>query len=94
MTCVSGVEAKLLSMVVAVRVPLHWIEFICMCGSDGKESPCNAGDSGSIHGSGRSSGNGNGNPLSVFSPREFHGQRSLAGYGVAKKQDGTTNTHN
>ena len=37
-----------------------------MCGfnrSVGKESPCNAGDLGSISGLGRSSGEGNGNPL-------------------------------
>ena len=32
-------------------------------GSDGKESACNAGDPGSIPGSGRSSGEGNGYPL-------------------------------
>ena len=32
-------------------------------GSDGKESTCNAGDLGSIPGSGRSPGEGNGNPL-------------------------------
>ena len=32
-------------------------------GSDGKASACNAGDLGSIPGSGRSSGEGNGNPL-------------------------------
>ena len=32
-------------------------------GSDGKESACNAGDMGSIPGSGRSPGEGNGNPL-------------------------------
>ena len=32
-------------------------------GSDGKESACNVGDSGSISGSGRSPGEGNGNPL-------------------------------
>ena len=32
-------------------------------GSDDKESACNAGDSGSIPGSGRSPGGGNGNPL-------------------------------
>ena len=32
-------------------------------GSDGKESPCNAGDLASIPGLGRSSGEGNGNPL-------------------------------
>ena len=32
-------------------------------GSDGKEFACNAGDLGSIPGSGRSSGEGNGNSL-------------------------------
>ena len=32
-------------------------------GSDGKESACNVGDLGSIPGSGRSPGEGNGNPL-------------------------------
>ena len=32
-------------------------------GSDGKESPCNAGDPGSIPGLGRSPGEGNGDPV-------------------------------
>ena len=32
-------------------------------GSDGKETACNAGNLGSIPGSGRSPGEGNGNPL-------------------------------
>ena len=32
-------------------------------GSDGKESACNVGDLGSIHGLGRSPGGGHGNPL-------------------------------
>ena len=32
-------------------------------GSDGKESTCNAGDPGSVPGSGRSPREGNGNPL-------------------------------
>ena len=34
-----------------------------LCGSDGKVSAFNAGDPGSIPGSGRSPGEGNGNPL-------------------------------
>ena len=44
-------------------------------GSDGKESACNAGDPGSIPGSGRKW-------LStpVFLPGEFHEQRSPVGY--------------
>ena len=36
------------------------------CSSDGKESACNAGDLGSIPGSGRSPGEGNGNPVWYF----------------------------
>ena len=44
----------------------------------------NAGDPGSIPGSGRSPGEGNGNP--VFLPGESHGQRSLTVHGVAKSQ--------
>ena len=46
------------------------------------------GDVGSIPGSGRSPGVGNGN-TPVFLPGKFHGQRSLAGYivhGVTKNQ--------
>ena len=45
-----------------------------------KESACNAGDTGSIPGSGRSPGVRNGNPTPVFLPGKFHGQRSLMGY--------------
>ena len=48
-------------------------------GSDGKESACNAGDEGSIPGSGRSPGEGNGNPLQ-YSCLESPTDRSLAGY--------------
>ena len=49
-------------------------------GSDGQESVYNAVDLDSIPGSGRSPGEGNGNPSPVFLPGEFHGQRSLVGY--------------
>ena len=47
-----------------------------------KNSPVNAGDArdvGSIPGSGRSLGIGNGN-LPIFLPGKCHGQRSLADY--------------
>ena len=37
-------------------------------GSDGQESACNAGNLGSIPGTGRSPGEGNGNPLQYFWP--------------------------
>ena len=49
-------------------------------GSDDKESACNAGDLGSIPGSGRSHGEENGNPLQYSCLRESHVQRRLAGY--------------
>ena len=45
---------------------LSWTEIQCTCfpgGSDGKESACNVGDLDLIPGSGRSAGEGNGNPL-------------------------------
>ena len=44
-----------------------------------KNLPVMREDLGSRPGLGRSRGEGNGYPL-VFLPREFHGQRSLAGY--------------
>ena len=44
-----------------------------------KESPCNAGDLGSIPGLGRSSGGGHGNLLQYSCLENPHGQRSLAG---------------
>ena len=46
----------------------------------GKNLPADAGDAGSICGSGRTPGGGNGNPTPVLCP-ESHGQRSLAGCG-------------
>ena len=49
-------------------------------GSEGEASACNVGDLGSIPGSGRSPGEGNGTPLPVFLPGESHGQRSLVGH--------------
>ena len=46
----------------------------------GKEAAGNAGDEGSISGSGRSPGEGNDKPTPVFLPREFSGQKNLVGY--------------
>ena len=48
-------------------------------GSDGKESVCNAGDSGSILGQ-EDPLEKQWLPTPVFLPGEFHGQRSLVGY--------------
>ena len=55
-------------------------------GSDGKESACSAGDTGSIPGLGRSPGEGNGNPFQYSCVEKSHGQRSLGAtvHGVTK----------
>ena len=49
-------------------------------GSDGKASAYNVGDPGSNIGSGRSPGEGNGNPLQYSCLEKSHGWRSLVGY--------------
>ena len=50
-------------------------------GSEGKGSACDAGDLSLIPGSGRSPGEGNGNPSQYFGlENSIHGQRSLGGY--------------
>ena len=66
-------------------------------GSDGKASAYNAGDPGSIPGLGRSSGEGNGNPLQYFClenlqyPCLENGQRSVVGYSPwGRKESDTT----
>ena len=58
-------------------------------GSEVKNLPANAGDMGSIPGSGRSPGVGNGNPPQYSCLENPHGEWSLVGYtvhGVAKSQ--------
>ena len=47
-----------------------------------KKLPANVGDAGSIPGSGRSPGEGNGNPLQYSCLVKSHGWRSLVGYGL------------
>ena len=66
------------------------------CSSNGKESACNAGDQGSIPGSGRSTEEGNGNHPSILASRipwtekpgglQFMGSQRVG-------HDGGTNTH-
>ena len=59
--------------------------------SDGKESVGNAGDLGSISGSGRSPGEGNGNPLQYPCLENPCGQKSLVGYSPwGRKESDTT----
>ena len=60
------------------------------CGSDGKESTCNAGDLGSVPGLGRSPREGDGNPL------QYSGMENSMGYtvhGVAKSRIQMSNFH-
>ena len=56
--------------------------------SNGKESACNAGDLGLIPGSGRSPGEGNGNPLqySCLEDSMDRGAWGAAVHGVAKSR--------
>ena len=62
--------------------------------SDGKTSACDAGDLGSIPGSGRSLGEGNGNPLQYPCLENPHGQRILVGYSPwGRKELDTTYTY-
>ena len=62
-----------------------------LSGSEVKVSACNAGDLGSIPGSGRSPGEGNGNPTPVFLPGESRGRRSLVGYSPWGHKESDTN---
>ena len=59
-------------------------------GSEVKASACNAGDLGSIPGSGRSPGEGNGNPLQYSCLEKSHGQRSLVGYSPQGRKESDT----
>jgi len=61
-----------------------------------KNLPANAGDSrdaGLIPGSGRSSGEGNGNPLHYFLPGKFHGLRSLVDYSPRGREESDMTEH-
>ena len=60
-------------------------------GSDGKESTCSVRDLGSIPGSRRSPGEGNGNALQYSCLENPHGQRSVVGYSQrGRKMSDTT----
>jgi len=71
------------------------ILYIVVYGSEVKASAYSVGDLGSIPGSGRSPGEGNGNPTPVFLPGESHGRRSLVGYSPRghKESDTTERLH-
>ena len=71
-------------------LPMSFLDF--PEGSDSKASAYNVGDPGSIPGSRRSPGEGNGNPLL---PGKSHGRRSLVGYSLwsHKESDTTERLH-
>ena len=59
----------------------------------GKEFTCNAEDAGSVPGSGRSPGEGNGKHTPVLLSGKSHGQKSLVGYSprhLGRKESDTT----
>ena len=58
---------------------IEWASMV-KSGSVVKNLPANAGDVGSIRGSGRSPAGGNGQPTPVFLPEKSHGQSSLVGH--------------
>ena len=59
-------------------------------GSDNKESACNAGDPGSIPGSGRCPWRWKWQPTTVFLPGEFHRQRSPVGFSPWGRRESDT----
>ena len=69
--------AMTLRLLTAHKWDLHLEDLDLPGGSDGKESACHAGDSGSIPGLRKFP---HWQPTPVFLPGEFYGQRSLTGY--------------
>ena len=96
MKCFLGIsdfleETSSLSQSIVSSLPFHWSLRGFPGSSDGKASACNSGDLGSIPGSGRSPGEGNGNPLQY----SCHGWWSLVGYSSwdCKESDTTEQIH-
>ena len=82
----------LLTVSVTVRVALI-VDFLG--GSEVQNLTANTGDVGSIPGSRRSPGEGNGNPLQYYCLKKSHRQRSLVGYSPwdCKESDTTKRLH-
>ena len=78
---------------VAISVKISSLYWGFPGGSDGKESACSAGDLGSISGSGRSPGEGNGNPLqySCLGNPLYREAWQVTVHGVTKSQTRLSN---
>ena len=87
-------EMNTTSLILEVELLLlfmcFYIYFKPYYGSDGKESPCNAGDPGSIPGSGRSHWRGKWQSTPGFLPGKPCGWRSLAGYSQWSHKESNT----
>ena len=78
------------------RVRHNWSDLAAEAADDDKESACNAGDLGSIPGSGRYLGEGNGNPLQYFcleNPMD-RGAWWVTVHRVTKSQTRLSDSHN
>ena len=77
-----GVTAADLKICVLIKLCVLVLFYLGFpCGSDSKESACNAGDPGSVPGLGRFPGEENGwLPTPVFLPGGFHKWWNLAGH--------------
>ena len=80
---------------VCVYTHMYICIYIYTCGSDGKKSACNAGDLGSIPGSGKSPGKGHCNPLqnSCLENPKDRGAWQATVHGVTKSQTQLSNFH-
>ena len=94
---VEGLPASSVPLLMKIRSCWNfhqWILFVILArdlgfpySSVSKESAGSVGDPGLIPGSGRSPGEGNGNPLQYSCLENLHGQRSLAGYSPRGSQE-------
>ena len=89
-------KVMVMVVMILVKVMVGFIVMMVMrgfpAGSDGKESACNAGDLGSIPGSDRSPGDGNGYPLQYSCPENSMDRGDLCAivHGVSKNGTGLT----
>ena len=92
----TGKPGGLLSMG-SHRVELDWCDLavtVAVDSKNGKESACNAGNQGSVPGSGRSPGEGNSHPLQYFSlENSLDGVWKAVVYGVTKSQTQLSSWH-